>query len=1459
MGSGVALTYSSEFAPGRLDRPESWNPVEVGLGGWSLDILQHYDAANRVLLGGDGTWRRAEPTVVGGGDFVIPAFDGRHAYVFDSRNRHRRTVDAILGVDRVNFTYDDEGHLSTAIGSYGNTPIDLTVERDSNGQPTGLHGAGGVTTRLVAGPAGLVSAVTDPAGGTTLPFANPAGLVTLYVDRTGAANRFAYDDMGRLASWTDADGVVTSYARTSTADAVKIELFSALGLRWTFTSRDVEGTIERSYVTPDGTRTLSITAANGNRTVSFPDGTELSFGVQPDPRWGLSAPVFTPVVERRPDGVMRRAETAQVVEQLGGDLLRPASWSRTTDVDGEIFVERYDAAAKSVTLTDPAGRRTTQTYDGTGRVVSYRVPGQPAVALAYDGRGRLASETRGDGADAATTSYAYDDATGWVSITGPDGVTQELVVDAAGRIVQITSGDGSTQLVDYDRSGRPVLVRPGSHPATTLGYSAAGRPIGYLPPPVPDDFSYESSSHDQDGRLVDIAGPGDRHVSFAYDQDGRIGSWSFDRGQVTAGYDAATGLLARLAAPPGLTTSFAHVADTLTGITWSGAVTGSVAVTLDSQRRVIAQSVNDAPAIASVYDAGGALIRRGATVLERDQTSGLAVSATLGVAQTTWQYNADGLVTAQSTLINGTPALVLRYEYDALGRIRAVTESDAGGAERRIDYGYDEAGRLASVIVDGVVVERNTYDADGNRVSSGAPEATLDAVFDARGRLMSWGDVVYGYQPAGTLARRVDESEVTAYDFDDLGSLRRAVLPDGRQIEYLVDGAGRRVGRIVDGALVAGYLYLPDGLVAAELDHAGRVVAQFAYDDRRHLVSVDRDGRSWAIVTDHLGSPRLIIDAQSGDIVEAISYDAWGRIASPADPSTVPFGFAGGMLDPDTGLMHFGARDYDPRVGRWTAPDPIRFRGGDTNFYSYLGGDPVNGTDRSGLGPDLNEFPAECAANPRLCSGYPPEPDLNEFPAECAANPRLCGGYPPEPDLNEFPAECAANPRLCSGYPPETPPADTQPGAGSKPPPANGNSWGCVGILVSCTGPDAGCFLALSCHRTPVTFSCVGLACRPPGGGLCVGYCSIGDPHIRTADRIPISFQGAGEYQMLASSDGTVVIQARQEPPGDATFVTITTAVAAYVAGDRVGVYLDSDVALTVNGEAVAGTDTRSVLPGGGSVTRHGTSFAIEWPDGSRLDVDRRGSHLDYGFLPDPALAPTLTGLMGTPDGDVTNDLMSRDGALRLGPTDPDFFDQLHGPFGDSWRITQDESLFDYAPGETSATFTRLDLPTQPATIQALEPGPRAAAEDLCRAAGVRSEPTLSDCIVDVAATADSSYAASAAAVEAATAVGPPSVHGVTAITIGAVVTGEIRVEGERHRYTFEVGAPGAIILDAYGACVDGLEWLLLGPGGEHLLSGLTCNDLGPWALSAPGSYAIEIYSGTAATGAYGFGLRAGP
>jgi RHS repeat-associated protein len=85
----------------------------------------------------------------------------------------------------------------------------------------------------------------------------------------------------------------------------------------------------------------------------------------------------------------------------------------------------------------------------------------------------------------------------------------------------------------------------------------------------------------------------------------------------------------------------------------------------------------------------------------------------------------------------------------------------------------------------------------------------------------------------------------------------------------------------------------------------------------------DKGGVTYRIVSDHLGSPRLVINTTDGTVAQRMDYDEFGNVILDTNPGFQPFGFAGGLYDQHTGLTRFGARDYDAVTGRWTEKDPI--------------------------------------------------------------------------------------------------------------------------------------------------------------------------------------------------------------------------------------------------------------------------------------------------------------------------------------------------------------------------------------------------------------------------------------------------------------------------------------------------------------------------------------------------------
>jgi RHS repeat-associated protein len=192
--------------------------------------------------------------------------------------------------------------------------------------------------------------------------------------------------------------------------------------------------------------------------------------------------------------------------------------------------------------------------------------------------------------------------------------------------------------------------------------------------------------------------------------------------------------------------------------------------------------------------------------------------------------------------------------------------------------------------------------------------------------------------------------QTTTYGYDAFGNLRSVNLPDG-SIQYVIDGESRRVGRVTGTAFQA-FLYDDQLRIAAEFDGTtGQVTSRFVYAGRVNVPELMvRDGQVYRMITDHLGSVRLVVNVTTGQIVERIDYDEFGVASLVVGSwSWQPFGFAGGIHDADTHLVRFGARDYEPSMGRWILNDPIRFRGGLMSLYVYALNDPINIADPFGL------------------------------------------------------------------------------------------------------------------------------------------------------------------------------------------------------------------------------------------------------------------------------------------------------------------------------------------------------------------------------------------------------------------------------------------------------------------------------------------------------------------------------
>ena len=227
-GTGIALSISTEWVQGRLDRPQ-WDAGVLGLGGWSLDVLQRYDPDNGVLLSGDGSWRIVQAVELSDGERAVPSFDGRRVFVFDAAWHHVRTLDDITGATLLTFSYDADGRLAGAEGSVGSNPVHLRITHDSTGRSIQLVGMAGMETLVSVDDRGDLRSIVASTGAALQITPGSWGLIDAWQNVGGQPTTYIYDSTGRLASSADPDGVTTQFERGAVADGFEVHATTAWG------------------------------------------------------------------------------------------------------------------------------------------------------------------------------------------------------------------------------------------------------------------------------------------------------------------------------------------------------------------------------------------------------------------------------------------------------------------------------------------------------------------------------------------------------------------------------------------------------------------------------------------------------------------------------------------------------------------------------------------------------------------------------------------------------------------------------------------------------------------------------------------------------------------------------------------------------------------------------------------------------------------------------------------------------------------------------------------------------------------------------------------------------------------------------------------------------------------------------------------------------------------------------
>jgi YD repeat-containing protein len=212
---------------------------------------------------------------------------------------------------------------------------------------------------------------------------------------------------------------------------------------------------------------------------------------------------------------------------------------------------------------------------------------------------------------------------------------------------------------------------------------------------APGSGEAKGPSHNADRQLTGIARPDNQSLTFGYDSAGRLNGITLPTGQFALGYDATTGRLRSVSGPTSVAQTFTSDGLLFGGETWSGPVSGNLALDYDANFRTTAQTVNGT-ALSFQYDNDGLSTQAGNLAVQRDAQTGLMTGTSLGTISDAVTYDGFGTRAAYTASAGATALYNVQYTRDLLGRITRKSET-IGGTTDTFTYAYDPRGRLIQV------------------------------------------------------------------------------------------------------------------------------------------------------------------------------------------------------------------------------------------------------------------------------------------------------------------------------------------------------------------------------------------------------------------------------------------------------------------------------------------------------------------------------------------------------------------------------------------------------------------------------------------------------------------------------------------------------------------------------------------------------------------------------------------
>ena len=769
--------------------------------------------------------------------------------------------------------------------------------------------------------------------------------VTQVTDNVGRAVSYGYDTSGRLANVTNAMSGVQSFTYDSSHRMTQItdeRGIAVLKNEYDTAGRVVKQTFadETETMTDNPFYSYSYTLDSGGRVVQT-DATD-------------------------PQGVIRRvtfdANGYTTGETVGVGLTEEQS---TT-------YERETGTNRLLSVTDAVGRKVAYTYDTVGRItdVTRMADTAEAVTMHYEYTPNCGCDDVISITDPLnhTINFEYDDKHNVKRVTDALNHSKEFTYNSAGQILTAKDALNNLTQMSYDNgdlvgmtdprgysgasfidgAGRLLSARAPNGQMARYEYDALDRPIKAIDPLGGiTEFAYDANSN-----LLSIKDANNNITSYTYDKLNRVTSRVDPRlDEETYEYDEVG--LRKFTDRRGKVTTYTY--DDVGRVTFVGfGVTGSPSS--PGYESTISYVYNSAGELEEVTDSVA-----GTTEFTYDNF-GRMLSKTTPQGTISYTYDVAGrrtsMTVAGQTAINYTydnanrltqiaqGTRTVSFAYDNAGRMTSVTHSNGIS----IEYGYDQTANLTSMVYkkDTTVLGDLTYEYDaagkrtrmgGSFARTGLPSALSSTTYGDGNQLTQRGSASLSYDENGNLTS--DGSNT--YTWNARNQLV-SISGTGLSASFQYDAFGNRSSKTVN-SVSRGYLY--DGTNAVQELSGTTPTANLVTGATDQIFNRTDSSGARTPLADQLGSTFALAD-DSGTLQTEYTYDPFGNTSSTGSSSSNSAKYTG-REDDGTGLYYYRSRYYSPTFQRFISEDPAGFSAGDMNLYAYVGNDPINAIDPTGL------------------------------------------------------------------------------------------------------------------------------------------------------------------------------------------------------------------------------------------------------------------------------------------------------------------------------------------------------------------------------------------------------------------------------------------------------------------------------------------------------------------------------